>query len=234
MKKALALVLCIVLLATVSMASAAGKLSVEQENFHIVKSYSTYAYAYAKVANVGNKPIMVNAGILEIFDENGDNITSTDFLHEYAEYLQPDEYTYVYMYNELEEDQVASVDDYLLTITGKSETNKVCKRLPVTNCTFTPDVQVTKYSTYDYMNATVTNDTEETIYDMYVVFALLDDEDNILHMDYDYLGNSRGLDAGSSMSFRESVSSSVMENLEANGFKPTKVDVIAYVTVDAE
>ena len=234
MKKTLAIFLSIVLIASVSIANAAGKLSVEQENFHVIRSYSTYAYAYVKLVNVGNKPIKVNAGILEVFDENGDTITSTDYLHEFAEYLQPDEYTYAYMSSKLEADQIDIVDDYLLTITGKSDTDKVCKRLPVTECSFTPDVQVRKYSTYDYMNATVTNNTDETIYDIDVVFVLLDDEDNILHMDYEYLGSAKGLTPNSSISFRESVDSSTMEYFEANGYTPTKVDVIAYVTVDQE
>ena len=54
MKKSFAVLLILVLLCASSNALAAGKLSVTQENFWIVSDWSTYAYAYAKVENVGN------------------------------------------------------------------------------------------------------------------------------------------------------------------------------------
>ena len=62
-----------------SIAFCAGKLSVAQENFHVVSYWGTYGYAFAKVENIGDKPIKVNAGVLEIFDENGDALTSSDY-----------------------------------------------------------------------------------------------------------------------------------------------------------
>lgn len=121
MKKILVTVLAImVVLGSVS-ALAAGKLRVEQENFMSVNDYSIYGYAYAKIQNVGDKPIQVNVGLLELYDENGDTLTSTDYLNVFAKYLQPDEYTYAYMAAKVEDaESTAVIDDYLLTITGKS------------------------------------------------------------------------------------------------------------------
>ena len=64
MKKVTAVMLAFVLLIGTVPAMAAGKLSTTKENFWVINSYWTYAYAYAKVENVGNKPISVNAGVL--------------------------------------------------------------------------------------------------------------------------------------------------------------------------
>ena len=100
---------------------AAGKLNVPQENFIVTDLYNVYGYAYAKVENIGDKPMVVNAGLLEIFDTAGDTITSEDYMAAYAKNLQPGEYTYVKMYSRIEDVEASDVDDYLLTITGKSE-----------------------------------------------------------------------------------------------------------------
>ena len=101
MKKAIAMLLVFVLLIGTVPAMAAGKLSTTKENFWVINSYWTYAYAYAKVENVGNKPISVNAGVLEVYDENGDVITSSDYISTYAKTLQPGEYTYVSVSKEI-------------------------------------------------------------------------------------------------------------------------------------
>lgn len=208
---------------------AAGKLSVEQENFHVIQSYSVYGYAYAKVANVGDKPIKINTGLLEIFDANGDTLTSTDYYHEYAEYLQPDEYTYVRMSDEVEEVDAIEVDDYMLTITGKADVDHFSYRFPCTT-SYEPNVQE-DYWTYNYMYATFTNDTEEPVYDISVVLALLDAEGNILYMDDTDLYNDKAVMPGSSITVRKDVSSSFIEYFEKNGLVPTSVDAIAYVNV---
>ena len=224
---ALILVLC--LLATGAM--AAGKISVDQENFHVVPSYSTYAYAYAKVSNTGNKPTKLNAGLLEILDEDGEAITSEDYVRAYAEYLQPGEYTYCYLYSRLEDDQVEHVDDYQLTLTGKSDSDQISLRLPVSDVRFEANVQE-GWSTYDYMYMTVTNNTNEPIFDIELVYALLDDEGNILFMDGDSLGYSKALMPGSSIMVRRYLDTATKDYFESKGYVPTTLDVIAFVNID--
>lgn len=234
MKKLVAGMLCVTLLLCFSTALAAGKISVTQENFYAINVYSDYGFAFAKVKNVGNKPIKINAGILEIFDEDGDSITSTDNLHSYAEYLAPDEYTYVYMSSEIEDDQMEQVDDYLLTITGKSDNNYVTKRLTVKDTSFERDVQLSRYSSYDFAYFTIVNDTDETIWGIKIVYALLDDNDNILYVGNDSIDSNQGLASGSTMYIRESIGDKYMSYYDANGLVPTKVDAIAYVNVSTE
>ena len=230
MKKTLALILILVLCMSASAAFAAGKLNVAQENFHTVSSYSTYSYAYAKVENVGDKAIKVNAGVLEIYDEAGDVITSVDYMDAHAEYLQPGEYTYVVMYDDIEEGSNLPAD-YMLTLTGKSDSSVECKRLPV-EAAFELGV-IEGWWENDYLYATVTNDTAEPIYDVEVVLALMDAEGNILYVDDNTLYNI-AIAPGSTVIIREEIPSSFMEYFEANGIVPASADAIVYYEVDVE
>lgn len=232
MKKSLvALMLVLCLLFTAVPAFAAGKLNVLQENFHVLTRYSsTYGYAYAKVENSGDRPIKVNACILEIFDENGDVLTSTDSFSSYARYLQPGEYTYVNASDECEDVGTKDVDDYMLTITGKNEKAYVSKRLPCTT-DYKENVAISKYNNYDYLYATVTNNTDEVVYDLTFMLALLDAEGNILYVSSTSMGSSQAICPNSSVEVRLSVPDYFEEYFALNGYTPASVDAIAYVNV---
>lgn len=230
MKKLISAVLILVLCFCATSALAAGKLNVAQENFHFIPGIWNYGYAYAKVENTGDKPINVNAGVLEIYDEAGDVITSADYLQTHAECLQPGEYTYVEMYGEIEDEAVVPAD-YMLTLTGKSKSDTISLRLP---CESDLKLGVKDgWWTYNYMYATATNNTEEVLFDISVVFALLDAEGNILYMDEDNLYSDRGLMPGSSIVFRKDIPSSFMEYFETNELIPVSVDAIVYVEVES-
>ena len=172
MKKVVSILLVVLLLSVSTATYAAGKLTVDQENFHVVSSnYWTNGYAYAKVSNAGDKATKINAGVLEIYDEAGDVLTSSDYLTAYAEYLEPGEYTYVKMYSEITSGKAA---DYNLTLTQKTDNSERTLRLPVET-----DLQMDVKSgwwTYNYMYATVTNNTDKPIYGIQVVLVLLDAE----------------------------------------------------------
>lgn len=231
MKKTMALILALVLVMCfgASSAMAAGKLNTAQENFHFVTSYWNYGYAFAKVENVGDKPINVNAGVLELYDADGNVLNSSDYLYAYAETLQPGEYTYIEMYSEVE-DETAVAEDYLLTLTGKSDNDCTTLRLPVETKL---EMNVEQgYWTYNYMYAAVTNNTEEPIYNLEVVLALLDADGNILYIDSDALYSERALAPGSSMIFRMDIESAFIEYFAANNITPASVDAIAYVNID--
>lgn len=231
MKKLICLVMALLLCLGVTSAFAAGKLNVVQENFHYVTSYWNYGYAYAKVENSGDKPIKVNAGVLEMYDENGEVITSTDWVQSFATYLQPGEYTYVVMYEDLEEGAAVPAD-YMMTLTGKSDTSVTALRLPAE-----PKLElgvVEGWWEYDYMYATVTNNTDVPLYSIEVVFALLDAEGNILNIESKELYDEVALMPGSSMIVRKEINSTFMDYFEANGLTPVAVDALAYVLVENE
>ena len=216
-----------VLMMVPSMAFAAGKLSYD-ENFYVAGDYMTYAYGFAKVENVGDKPIMVNACLLEVFDADGSPITSKDYFSKHAEYLQPGEYTYVKVYDSIDGDSVGLVDDYMLTITGKSDNSMITKRLP-TEQYYSEDSN--GWWTDHYIYVKVTNDTDEPIYDVAVVAAMYDVDGNIIAIQDDRL-YSIAIDAGSSVVFRMSVDSGMISYCQNNGIVIGDVDAVAYVNVD--
>lgn len=229
MKKILLLVLALMLCCASSAALAAGKLSVVQENYYTIEGYSVYSYGFAKVQNIGDRPIKVHTGLLDILDENGDTITSTDSLHSYAEYLEPNEYTYVELYSRIEGNLVPA--EYIMTLAGKSSTDYVTLRLQ-SEGEYQENVEISKYSTRNYMYAKVTNDSEETVFNLEVLLVLLDDEDNILYMDSSGLLSDQGLTPGSSMIFKQSVPSSFIEYFEENDITPSQIEVIAYTNLE--
>ncbi len=229
MKKVVSILLVVLLLSVSTATYAAGKLTVDQENFHVVSSYWTYGYAYAKVSNAGDKATKINAGVLEIYDEAGDVLTSSDYLTAYAEYLEPGEYTYVKMYSEITSGKAA---DYNLTLTQKTDNSERTLRLPVET-----DLQMDVKSgwwTYNYMYATVTNNTDKPIYGIRVVLVLLDAEGNILDIEDESMYDNKALTPGSSMIVRKDIPSAHMDYFKANGIVPASVDAIAYVIEDAE
>ena len=228
MKKALCLILTLALLLGATGALAAGKLNVVQENFWVVDGYWTQAYVYAKVENSGNKPISVNAGVMEVYDANGDAITSADYLQSYAKGLEPGQYTYVSMSKEIEDPENNKADDYMLTVTGKSDDAGSSKRLPVSDVKLSLQEENGYWKT-DYMYATVTNDTEETVFNAAVGFALLDEAGNILYIASDNLYSGRGIAPGSSMVFRQEIGSTMTDFFAKNELVPATVDAIAYI-----
>jgi len=223
---AVAITLCLI----ACPALAAGKLVVEQENFHVTVSYSLYGYAFARVENTGNKPAEFSAGLLEIYDAEGDTLTSTDSVYCYPRYLEPGETGYVYAYDSIDTTEaLEDVDDYLLTVTGKSTESKVVL-YPVT-AYYQTNVQVTKYSSYNYVVAEVTNNTDETVFGLEMVVVLLDDSDNILYMGRNSYYSSTGINAGSTITYRESISNDWFDAWTREGLTPTHAVAIAYKEV---
>lgn len=230
MKKIVCLILAVALCVAAIPAMAAGRLNVVQENYHYVGGFMNYVYAYAKVENTGDRPIKVNAGVLEIYDAAGEVLTSTDYENAYATYLQPGEYTYVQMYEDLEDGQVPA--DYMMTLTGKSENDKRAFRLPV-EASFELDVKDGWWE-YNYLYATVTNPTQEILYDTEVVFALLDGAGNIICIESKSLYSEVGIMPGQSVMIRLDIPSSFTDYYDEKGIVPASVDALAYVLQDVE
>ena len=222
MKRFFALALVLVLACCSVNAFAAGKLTVAKENFWVISSYwADAAYAYARVENAGDKPIDVNAGILEIYDENGDAITSGN----YPRTLQPGEYTYVSLSMEVQQAKdVGKPEGYKLTIAGKTDDENSTVRLPVEL-----KLDEGEWWKQDYVYATVTNNTQETVYDILAVFAILDAEGNILCIDSDSQFAAYGLTPGSSVVIRREINKAFINYFTAKEIIPSTVDAIAYV-----
>lgn len=147
-------------------------------------------------------------------------------MYSYASTLQPGEYTYVQLSAQIQ-DSTKIAEDYSLTLTGKSDNLSKIRRIPCTT-----ELKLNYKSgwwTYNYMYAYVTNNTNEPLFGIKIVFALLDAEGNILFVASDDLYSNRALTPGSTMIFREDISSAFMDYFKAKGFEPLRVDAIAYV-----
>ncbi len=118
----------------------------------------------------------------------------------------------------------------MLAVAGKADYDYVTYRFSCTT-SYEPNVEE-KYRTRNYMYATFTNDTQETVYNIEIVLALLDAEENILYMDKESLYNDVGVAPGSTITIRKDVSSSFIEYFEINDLVPATVDAIAYVYME--
>lgn len=233
MKKLVCILLACILLTGACGALAEGQMTLTQQNFIIFKNSSYYAYAYAKVENTGDAPIRLQSGSFEVYDKDGGKLIEKTYVNTYAAYLAPGEYTYVSAYDKLEVEDPAEAVNYRLILNPKDDASRKCQRLLAVPC-WEPQVQVSKYSTYDYMTAVVTNNMDRTVYDMTVLLVLLDSYGNILFTGTENMGTGKGLNPGSSMSVRISVPDYRMKAISEAGLVPTRVDVIAYATVSNE
>lgn len=226
MKKTVVFILALVLtLCTCVPGLAAGKLNVDTENFVVISGYWSYGYCYAKVSNTGNQPIKINAGVFEIYDEEGNPLTSSGYVNAYPSCLQPGEYAYTKVNSELTEEQLPLVDDYMLTLTGKSDKDTVVTKLPV-EVEYQPNVE-NGWFTYNYLTGTVTNNTDETLFDIRIVMVLLDADGNVLYLAADTLYD--GLTPGSGIVFRCDVDSNFLDYYAAQGIEIASCDAIAYI-----
>jgi hypothetical protein len=228
MKRIVTLLLLFVFIFMISISALAeGEKSVTQKNFYAMdSSFSTYGYLFAKVENVGDEAIYLDSGKLVVFDSNDEIIETSDYVSAYPRYLEPGEYAYVRDWSILDVNADA-VADYKFSI-GTTNVYNTTTRFA---CETGYDPGDTDYTYDDYMYATFTNTSDETVYGVYAVLALLDADGNILDVSYD-VANSFGVHAGSTVTMRVSVDSDIVEYLQENKIEPTSVDALIYVEND--
>lgn len=214
-------------------ALAAGKLVVNQETFYSLEPYdgSFYTYIYAEVTNTGDKPVEFNNALWEVFNADGDAIDSTDWLYCYPDVLEPEGVGYIYGYISL--DDVTSTEDaadYSLTVSGKSAKENNVVILPATvEYRFTEG----DWRNYYELVATVTNDTENVVYDYRVVFVVKNAEGKLLFVD-SVQPSYVGILPGTSIEVTRDLSydSVVEELMEAGIMTFDQVEVVAYYEID--
>jgi len=227
MKKIIFVLLTILLLAALSLALADGQQRVTQKNFYVTGSGSYQSgYFFAKIENVGDMPIYLDSGKLVIFDLD-DNIAETsDYIRAYPSYLEPGEYAYTrsWSYNSIDADVVGDVKFSIgMTRMYNTATRLACEAV------YDPGDPASKYD--DYIYATYTNTSEETLFDVQLVFALLDAEDNLLYVTQESQRNM-GIHPGSTVTMRASIDSDFVEYFTKNKIEPVKVDVLVYYEIE--
>ena len=207
---------------------AAGKATITQENFYVVNSWGVYGYAFARIENTGNKPIAYNAGLLEVYDKNGDAVGATTYLKCYGSYLQPGEYVYLSAAASLDTIKSSSeVDDYSLTVSGQSNNSMYIRKFSC-DTEYKPN-EKSGYWNYNHIYATFTNDTDDVVYGVAVVMALLDKDDNILDIETVNISDSVGIWPGCKLTVVANVSDLMIEAYKGCGFTADHVDAYAYV-----
>ena len=210
---------------------ARGKLTIWGETF--VPYVSEYEggndniYVFARVENTSDKQVTIHNPLFEIYDANDDVIKSEDYLTCEPSILQPGESAFLYKNIWLDDGISANdVADYVLDLNIKNEAYYTITRFPATVEFVEND---DRNGNRGMIYATVTNDTEETVYNMRVIAALMNDKGEVLYVQSN--STNLGLLPGTSVVFPIYVDSNIANYLKANDIKPASVDVIAYTEV---
>ncbi len=228
-RKSLILILSFLLIAvSFNGAFAMGKLVSTQESLIVIPYYDNYynGYVFAELTNSGDKPVEFSSGLMELFDPDGNSLSSTDLYYCYPPVLQPGETGYVYGYSYLEVDGPDMIDDYMLSVTGQGTISQTVLRL-------TAEARIEEveeyYDTYHYLVADIQNTFDQPLTSFEIVFAVKDEAGALLFvMSSSWSGYNVGVLPGSSVEFREQMSSDLMTYLEENEIVPATVEAIVY------
>lgn len=211
-------------------ASAAGKLSVVEENFVVLPYLDCYAgFVYAQVENVGDKPVAFNGGLLELYDGEGNAVEASDWITCYPKVLEPGEKGYLSVYQKVDEAKEPSyISDYLLTVTGKGATDE---KTLYFNAEGAYEVDEQKYWSRSYLACVIENPTDETYYDVDVVFAAKDAEGKLLYVTNTTPYNV-GLMPGSKVKVRADMDSQFLEYIQNANVEIASVEAIAFTLVE--
>jgi len=225
MKKLLAFII-VLLIVLSTPAFAAGKLTVTQEAFY-VRTYSSYfaGAIYAELTNTGDKPVKFNGGLIELFNEDGDSIESSNIYSCYPPILGPGEAGYIYFTTPVKEAEEKSyIDDYTLTVTSKGENKEGIKYLPSVG----EYIEIQKSSSKDFnLSATIQNDTDSLLKKISVAFALYDADDKLIYTDYTS-PYSIGVPSGQTIVVFTNVERRIIDVWETDGISPARIETIAY------
>lgn len=202
--------------------AAGGKLEIVEENALFIQSYSNLQYVYAVVKNYGTADAYVQDCLLKVFDAQGNEIAVKEYGDTNAAYLKPGESTVISMNADVEEATPAS---YTLTITQGEDAYYANTRYDA-QTKLALNVE-DGWSVRNYLYASVTNNTDDTVYDLEAAFALRDEDGSIIYVD-DKTCYDLGIPSGGSVIVRLDIPDEFMEYYEANGIKPAAVDVIAF------
>lgn len=214
--------------ATPSRETARGKLTIWGET--LVPIVSTYEggndtiYAFARVENTSDQQLAVYNPLFELYDANDNLIKSENYLTCEPSVLQPGESAYLSKYMWLDTGASANdVADYVLDLNVQNDSYYTVTRFPAEVEYVAGDA---RYGGQSMVYVTVTNDTDETVFSMRVISALLSDTGEVLHVQNN--GTDLGILPGTSVVFPMYIDYNVATYLKANGITPASADAIAY------
>ena len=184
-------------------------------------------YVYGRVENTSDKPVNVTNPKFELYNASDDLIASEEYINCEPSILQPGESTYISKSMWLESGVSANdVADYVLDLNISNDLYYTVTRFPV-------EVEYVENDPrnggYPKMYATVTNDTDETVFDMRVTGAILGETGEVLYVVNNY--SDIGILPGSAAIFPLYVDQNVLKTLAAKDIKPASFDAIAFTEV---
>ena len=223
MKKILALSLALLLILCGASAFAEGKLTVTSKNVIIYSGKDSGVFV-ARVENTGDAPIYYDNGKLVIFSDTDDILDTENYVSSSPGdlLLQPGEYTYVYEFLWSSPLKNATLGDIKFSVSSDTRGYSYTQ-LPATAVIDMPGSS--SYS--NYVNVTFTNETNEILYGVYIVSAMMDADDNVVFVNRNSY-DSLGIHPGSTVTIKMYIDSDLVNYYEANGIKPTKVDALVY------
>lgn len=184
MKKLVSLLLVILLLPVSATSLAAGKATVTQEVFYVTASYDgTFdGIVFGEITNTGDKDVAIDSGVYELFDVDGEAIASGKIYSFYPEIIQPGEKSFFSISGNAETaTKSTDIDDYSVTVVGKSAKENAITILPST-CSFE------EYNDYKNTRNTdlyiiIENNTDDIVSGTRAVWAVYDKEGRLIYVD---------------------------------------------------
>jgi hypothetical protein len=192
-----------------------------------VRPYLSYfaGEIYAELKNTGDKPVIFNGGMMELFDQEGTSIESSNIYSCYPPILGAGEVGYIFCTQSVKEAEEKSyIDDYMLTITSKGENKEVIKYLPSVG---EYGERQRSFSTELRISSTIHNDTDATLEKVTVAIALYDSNDKLIYADY-ISPYSIGIPSGQSILLFTTVDNRIVKLWEEDGISPARIVTIAY------
>lgn len=220
MKKFFTFMLVAVLTFCVASALAEGKLTVTSKNV-IIKIGDDSGIFVAKVENTGDEPIYYDNGKLVIFSADDDILVSKSYIYSSPSniFLKPGEYTYCYDFLWDSTLKNAKIGDIKFSVTSDTSGYKY-EQIPSTAVLELPGNQL---FTYNYVNVTFTNTTDEILYGAYVVAAITDNDNNIVYVDRQNY-ESIGIHPGSTVTVKLYIDGDYINYYEINGINLANVE----------
>lgn len=231
MKRHIALLVALLLVAATLPAYAAGAIETTEETWYVLSHSDDYrVYFYAGVKNGSDKPVSVNDLLFEIQAPDGLTIDSTAKYKLYPEVLKAGEEGWLVISKDVKD--VASksdIDHYTLTITSKVNEDKECVALAANAGYLTKDEDDNE----DVLRASVTNSNSDVAFDITVAMAAKDAEGKLLYVVGD-TAKDTGLAANAALLRRSLIRTDIMDELEDNGVEIASAAAIAYTVNDLD
>ncbi len=224
MKKTVAFILVVLILAALSGAAfAESGLTVQNETLIEIEEDDS-AYFFAKIENTGDQAVGIGTGKLVGFSEDDDILITEEYLSTLPSdlLLEPGEYAYLSEYVWESELEDADIAEYRFSV--KEDPN--ADRFESIPC----EARYEDEGKYDhYIYVTFKNETEEVLFDTYITVAMYDTDGNLIYVDGS-LEDDIGVHPDSTVTIRLYVDSELTDYYSSQGIEIGEVDAIVYYT----